>query len=112
MLPAVDLGGRVWLGSKSCKGGPATPPSATDGLERTCHPAIVCHQELDAKERLKRTQGPCQFFRCVIFTRVLTAVHSSFAYNILRSNQSDTIAQDRYAAALGSLKSLLAMRFL
>ena len=35
----------------------------------------------------------------------------SFAYNILRSNQSDTIAQDRYAAALGGLKSLLAMRF-
>ena len=35
----------------------------------------------------------------------------SFAYNILRSNQSDTIAQDRYAAALGSLKSLFAMNF-
>ena len=31
----------------------------------------------------------------------------SFAYNILRFNQSDTIAQDRYAAALGGLKSLL-----
>ena len=28
----------------------------------------------------------------------------SFAYNILRINQSDTIAQDRYAAALGGLK--------
>src|SRR6516162_8160382 len=27
----------------------------------------------------------------------------SFAYNILRFNQSDTIAQDRYAAALGGL---------
>src|SRR6185295_13242389 len=25
MLPAVDLGGRVWLGSKPCKGGPAAP---------------------------------------------------------------------------------------
>jgi hypothetical protein len=35
----------------------------------------------------------------------------SFAYNILRANQSDTLAQDRYAAALGGLKSLLAMRF-
>jgi hypothetical protein len=35
----------------------------------------------------------------------------SFAYNILRFNQSDTIAQDRYAAALGGLKSILAMRF-
>lgn len=35
----------------------------------------------------------------------------SFAYNILRHNQSDTIAQDRYAAALGGLKSLLSMKF-
>ncbi len=33
----------------------------------------------------------------------------SFAYNILRFNQSNTIAQDRYAAALGGLKSLLSM---
>lgn len=30
----------------------------------------------------------------------------SFAYNILRFNQSDTIAQDRYAAALGGLNFL------
>lgn len=35
----------------------------------------------------------------------------SFAYNILRFNQSDTIAQDRYAAALGGLKSLFSMNF-
>ena len=33
----------------------------------------------------------------------------SFAYNILRFNQSDTIAQDRYAAALGGLKSLFSL---
>jgi len=25
MLPAVDLGGQVWLGGKPCKGGPAAP---------------------------------------------------------------------------------------
>jgi len=25
MLPAVDLGGRVWLGGKPCKGGPMAP---------------------------------------------------------------------------------------
>jgi hypothetical protein len=25
MLPAVDLGGRVWLDGKSCKGWPAAP---------------------------------------------------------------------------------------
>jgi predicted transposase YbfD/YdcC len=35
----------------------------------------------------------------------------SFAYNILRFNQSDTIAQDRYAAALGGLKFLFSMSF-
>ena len=35
----------------------------------------------------------------------------SFAYNILRLNQSDTIAQDRYAAALGGLKSIFSMQF-
>ena len=35
----------------------------------------------------------------------------SFAYNILRHNQSDSIAQDRYAAALGGLNSLFSMRF-
>jgi hypothetical protein len=35
----------------------------------------------------------------------------SFAYNILRINQSDTIAQDRYAAALGGLKSIISMTF-
>jgi hypothetical protein len=35
----------------------------------------------------------------------------SFAYNILRFNQSDTIAQDRFAAALGGLKCLFSMSF-
>ena len=29
------------------------PPSAADGLDRTCHPTIVCHQEFDGQERLK-----------------------------------------------------------
>src|ERR1700746_3775940 len=27
--------------------------SAADGLDSTCHPAIVCHQEFDGKARLK-----------------------------------------------------------
>jgi len=35
----------------------------------------------------------------------------SFAYNILRFNQSDTIAQDRYAAALGGLTFLSSMNY-
>jgi hypothetical protein len=46
--------------------------------------------------RIRRNPG--------IFARI-----RSFAYNILRFNQSDTIAQDRYAAALGGLNSLSAL---
>lgn len=41
-----------------------------------------------------------------IFARLL-----SHGYNVLRTNQSGTIAQDRYAAALGGLEFVLAMRF-
>jgi predicted transposase YbfD/YdcC len=35
----------------------------------------------------------------------------SFTFNILRCNQSETIPQDRFAAALGGLKSMFAMTF-
>ena len=35
----------------------------------------------------------------------------SFAYNILKSNQTNTIPQDRLAAAFGGLKSILSMTF-
>jgi predicted transposase YbfD/YdcC len=35
----------------------------------------------------------------------------SFAYNILKCNQTDTIPQDRLAAAFGGLKSMLSMTF-
>jgi predicted transposase YbfD/YdcC len=35
----------------------------------------------------------------------------SFGYNILRFNQSDTIPQDRFAAALGGLKSIFSLTF-
>jgi predicted transposase YbfD/YdcC len=41
-----------------------------------------------------------------IFARI-----RSFAYNILRFNQRDSVAQDRYAAALGGLNTLLSMNF-
>jgi hypothetical protein len=44
--------------------------------------------------------------RAGIFARL-----RSFAYNILRFNQSDTIAQDRYAAALGGLEALSDMKY-
>ena len=39
-----------------------------------------------------------------IFARLRT-----FAYNVLRFNQTDTLAQDRYRAALGGLEGLLKM---
>ena len=35
----------------------------------------------------------------------------SIAYNILRCNQSDSIPQDRFATALGGLKSIFSMMF-
>jgi hypothetical protein len=35
----------------------------------------------------------------------------SFAYNILRINETDSITQDRYAAALGGLDFLLSLKF-
>ena len=35
----------------------------------------------------------------------------SFAYNILRRNQTSTFSQDRYAAALASVNELLKWRF-
>jgi hypothetical protein len=56
-----------WLGGKLCKGGPAAPPSAAVGLDRTCHPTIVRHQEFNGKERLKCTQEPMLLYigRCV-----------------------------------------------
>jgi predicted transposase YbfD/YdcC len=42
-----------------------------------------------------------------IFARI-----RSFAYNILRVNQTDSLAQDRYAAALGGLDFLLSLHFM
>ena len=35
----------------------------------------------------------------------------SWGYNILRCNQSDTIPQDRFAAAIGGIEAVLAMTF-
>jgi hypothetical protein len=51
---------------------------------------VTVHED---PSRIRRAPG--------IFARL-----RSFAYNILRFNQSDTIAQDRYAAALGGIESL------
>jgi hypothetical protein len=35
----------------------------------------------------------------------------SFAYNILKHNQTDTVPQDRLAAAFGGIESMLEMKF-
>jgi predicted transposase YbfD/YdcC len=51
---------------------------------------------LEDKSRIRHNPG--------IFARL-----RSFAYNILRRNQTDTFNQDRYAAALGGLDAVLAM---
>jgi hypothetical protein len=40
-----------------CASVTGTDCSAADGLDRACHPAIVCHQEFDGKEWLKCTGG-------------------------------------------------------
>src|SRR5882757_1772826 len=65
------------------------------GIENKLHYTrdVTLHEDAS---RIRKNPG--------IFARM-----RSFAYNILRFNQSDTIAQDRYAAALGGLKSLLSM---
>ena len=65
------------------------------GIENKLHYTRDVTLREDAS-RIRRNPG--------IFARI-----RSFAYNILRFNQSDTIAQDRYAAALGGLDALCAL---
>jgi hypothetical protein len=72
-------------------------PFASRGIENKLHYTRDVTLREDAS-RIRKNPG--------IFARM-----RSFAYNILRFNQSDTIAQDRYAAALGGLKSLLSMNW-
>jgi hypothetical protein len=58
----------------------------------------LSNRPVRAASRIRRAPG--------IFARL-----RSFAYNILRFNQSDTIAQDRYAAALGGIEALNDMNY-
>ena len=53
--PSTSVAEYGWVAGP-VKAGLRPPPSAADGLDRTCHPTIVCHQEFDGKERLKCTQ--------------------------------------------------------
>jgi predicted transposase YbfD/YdcC len=76
---------------------------AADAIRRHWHIENKSHHTRDVTmredaSRIRKNPG--------IFARL-----RSFGYNILRFNQSDTIAQDRYAAALGGLDHMLSMRF-
>jgi hypothetical protein len=59
--PSTSVAEYGWL-ADPVKAGLRPPPPAADGLDRACHPAFVCHQAFDRKERLKSTQMPCQLF--------------------------------------------------
>jgi predicted transposase YbfD/YdcC len=82
--------------------------------------AIDASQAADAIRKHWRIENKLHYTRDVTFREDASRIRKnpgvfarirSFAYNILRFNQSDTIAQDRYAAALGGLKFLFSMRF-
>src|SRR5271169_5369856 len=73
--------------------------------------AIRKHWGIENKLTYTRDVTLCEDASRIRRNPGISARIRSFAYNILRFNQSDTIAQDRYAAALGGLKSLFAMNF-
>ena len=50
--PSTSVVEYGWVASP-VKAGLRPPPPATDGLDTACHPAIVCHQAFDCKERLR-----------------------------------------------------------
>ena len=67
------------------------------GIENTSHYSRDVTFREDAS-RIRKNPG--------VFARL-----RSFAYNILKCNQTDTIPQDRLAAAFGGLKSIFSMTF-
>jgi predicted transposase YbfD/YdcC len=71
--------------------------------------AIRGHWAIENKFHYTRDVTLCEDASRIRKNPGIFARMRSFAYNILRYNQSDTIAQDRYAAALGGLNSLLSM---
>jgi len=73
--------------------------------------AVRKHWGIENKQHYTRDVTLCEDASRIRRNPGIFARIRSFAYNILRFNQSDTIAQDRYAAALGGLKSLFAMNF-
>jgi hypothetical protein len=73
--------------------------------------AIRTHWGIENKSHYTRDVTLCEDASRIRKNPGVFARIRSFGYNILRYNQSDTIAQDRYAAALGGLKSILSMTF-
>ena len=63
------------------------------------------------KQHYTRDVTPCEDASRIRRNPGIFARLRSFAYNILRFNQCDTIAQDRYAAALGGLEALSDMNY-
>ena len=71
--------------------------------------AVRKHWQIENKLHYTRDVTLCEDASRIRKNPGVFARLRSYAYNILRFNQSDTIAQDRYAAALGGLKSLFSM---
>lgn len=73
--------------------------------------AIRKHWGIENKQHYTRDVTFCEDASRIRRNPGIFARLRSFAYNILRFNQSDTIAQDRYAAALGGLEALSDMNY-
>ena len=73
--------------------------------------AIRAHWGIENKLHYTRDVTLCEDASRIRKNPGIFARMRSFAYNILRHNQSGTIAQDRYAAALGGLRALFSMKF-
>jgi hypothetical protein len=73
--------------------------------------AIRKHWRIENKSHYTRDVTLCEDASRIRKNPGVFARLRSFAYNILRFNQSDSIPQDRYAAALGGLNSLFSMSF-
>lgn len=82
--------------------------------------AIDANLAADAIRKHWRIENTCHYTRDVTLCEDASRIRKnpgvfarmrSFAYNILRFNQSGTIAQDRYAAALSGLKPLFSLCF-
>jgi hypothetical protein len=101
--PATGLWKRSFESSFYLSNRPVLAAQAADAIRKHWAIENKLHYTRDVTlredaSRIRRNPG--------IFARL-----RSFAYNVLRFNQSDTIAQDRYAAALGGLEFLGAMNY-